>query len=153
MIYVAVPIFQMFKEQSIDGCSLLMLKEEHLVTIFQMKLGSVLKFKSALASKIGSCPVCLHCIQCHIPKKSTPQKSPRPNDIGFSSDNKQNSEKPEEYSITTNGCDIDEESPSAKESSQENETWQVFVFLSILLTFLVHQIPGKLHLFMFELGF
>ena len=122
MINVAVPIFQMFKEQSIDGCSLLMLKEEHLVKIFQMKLGSVLKFKSALASKIGSCPVCLHCIQCHIPKKSTPQKSPRPKNIDFTSDNKQNSEKPEEYSITTNGCDIDEESSSAKESSQENET-------------------------------
>ena len=122
VINVAVPIFQMFKEQSIDGCSLLMLKEEHLVTIFQMKLGSVLKFKSALASKIGSCPVCLHCIQCHIPKKSTPQKSPRPNDIDFTSDNKQNAEKPEEYPITTNGCDIDEESSSAKESSQENET-------------------------------
>ena len=122
MINVAVPIFQMFKEQSIDGCSLLMLKEEHLVTILQMKLGSVLKFKSALASKIGSCPVCLHCIQCHIPKKSTPQKSPRPNNIDFTSDNKLNSEKPEEYPITTNGCDIDEESSSAKKSSLENET-------------------------------
>ena len=30
-----------------------------------MKLGVVLKFKNALASKVGSCPVCLHCIQCH----------------------------------------------------------------------------------------
>ena len=112
----------MFKEQSIDGCSLLMLKEEHLVTIFQMKLGSVLKFKSALASKIGSCPVCLHCIQCHIPKKPTPRTSPGPNDIDFTSDNKITSEKAEKYPITTKSCDIDEESSSAKEASQENET-------------------------------
>ena len=31
----------------------------------KMKLGEVLRFKAALASKVGSCPVCLHCIQCH----------------------------------------------------------------------------------------
>ena len=43
-----------------------MLREEHLLgTIMKMKLGVVLKFKNALASKVGSCPVCLHCIQCH----------------------------------------------------------------------------------------
>ena len=34
-------------------------------TLMKMKLGEVLKFKAALASKVGSCPVCLHCIQCH----------------------------------------------------------------------------------------
>ena len=43
-----------------------MLREEHLMgTLMKMKLGEVLKFKAALASKVGSCPVCLHCIQCH----------------------------------------------------------------------------------------
>ena len=61
--------FQAFRDHSIDGSALLMLKEHHLVTVFKMKLGTVLKFKSTLASKIGSCPVCLHCIQCHVPKK------------------------------------------------------------------------------------
>ena len=34
-------------------------------TLMKMKLGEVPKFKAALASKVGSCPVCLHCIQCH----------------------------------------------------------------------------------------
>ena len=43
-----------------------MLREEHLLgTLMKMKLGAVLKFKTALTSKVGSCPVCLHCIQCH----------------------------------------------------------------------------------------
>ena len=43
-----------------------MLREEHLLgTMIQMKLGEVLKFKVALASKVGSCSVCLHCIHCH----------------------------------------------------------------------------------------
>ena len=43
-----------------------MLREEHLLgTLIKMKLGEVLRFKAALASKVGSCPVCLHCIQCH----------------------------------------------------------------------------------------
>ena len=31
----------------------------------KMRLGSVLKFKAALAKKIGSCPICLHCVHCH----------------------------------------------------------------------------------------
>ena len=49
-----------------DGSTLLMLREEHLLgTMIQMKLGAVLKFKVALASKVGSCSVCLHCIHCH----------------------------------------------------------------------------------------
>ena len=31
----------------------------------KMRLGSVLKFKAALAKKMGSCPICLHCVHCH----------------------------------------------------------------------------------------
>jgi hypothetical protein len=57
--------FQNFREQGIDGSTLLLLKEDHLVTTMKMRLGSVLKFKAALAKKIGSCPICLHCVHCH----------------------------------------------------------------------------------------
>ena len=31
----------------------------------KMRLGSILKFKAALAKKMGSCPICLHCVHCH----------------------------------------------------------------------------------------
>ena len=63
-----VLVFQSFMDQSIDGSALLMLREEHLIRNLKMKLGSVLKFKAALAAKVGSCPVCLHCIRCHLPR-------------------------------------------------------------------------------------
>ena len=42
-----------------------MLQETHLINNMKMKLGSVLKFKAAMAAKVGSCPICLHCIHCH----------------------------------------------------------------------------------------
>ena len=57
--------FQHFRTQGIDGSTLILLKEEHLVTTMKMRLGSVLKFKAALAKKMGSCPICLHCVHCH----------------------------------------------------------------------------------------
>ena len=57
--------FQHFRAQGIDGSTLILLKEEHLVTTMKMRLGSVLKFKAALAKKMGSCPICLHCVHCH----------------------------------------------------------------------------------------
>ena len=57
--------FQNFREQGIDGSTLILLKEDHLVTTMKMRLGSVLKFKAALAKKMGSCPICLHCVHCH----------------------------------------------------------------------------------------
>ena len=57
---------QVFKEQSVDGSILLLLREEHLLgNPMKMKLGAVLKLKAALASKVDSCPICLHCIHCH----------------------------------------------------------------------------------------
>ena len=56
---------QNFREQGIDGSTLILLKEDHLVTTMKMRLGSVLKFKAALAKKMGSCPICLHCVHCH----------------------------------------------------------------------------------------
>ena len=58
-------LFQHFREQGIDGSTLILLKEDHLVTTMKMRLGSVLKFKAALAKKMGSCPICLHCVHCH----------------------------------------------------------------------------------------
>ena len=57
--------FQSFREHGIDGSTLVLLKEDHLVTTMKMRLGSVLKFKAALAKKMGSCPICLHCVHCH----------------------------------------------------------------------------------------
>ena len=56
---------QNFCDQGIDGSTLILLKEDHLVTTMKMRLGSVLKFKAALAKKMGSCPICLHCVHCH----------------------------------------------------------------------------------------
>ena len=44
---------------------MILLKEDHLVTTMKMRLGSILKFKAALAKKMGSCPICLHCVHCH----------------------------------------------------------------------------------------
>jgi len=59
------PFVEHFRAQGIDGSTLILLKEEHLVTTMKMRLGSVLKFKAALAKKMGSCPICLHCVHCH----------------------------------------------------------------------------------------
>ena len=67
-----------------------MLREEHLLgTLMNMKLGAVLKFKTALTSKVGSCPVCLHCIQCH--EFSNAIKTKKDNDFHTRSDNVSNS--------------------------------------------------------------
>ena len=46
--------FQTFRQQSIDGSTLLLLGEDHLMKSLKMKLGPILKLKSALAKKIGS---------------------------------------------------------------------------------------------------
>ncbi len=46
--------FQTFRQQSIDGSTLLLLGEDHLMKSMKMKLGPILKLKSALAKKIGS---------------------------------------------------------------------------------------------------
>ena len=67
-----------------------MLREEHLLgTLMKMKLGAVLKFKAALTSKVGSCPVCLHCTQCH--ESSNANKTNRDNDSNTRCDNVWNS--------------------------------------------------------------
>ncbi|XP_057372564.1 uncharacterized protein LOC130693434 [Daphnia carinata] len=56
---------QAFEDQSIDGSTLPLLTEEHLITSMNMKLGPALKLRSVLANKIGHCAICLHCIHCH----------------------------------------------------------------------------------------
>ena len=69
-----------------------MLREEHLLgTMIQMKLGEVLKFKVALASKVGSCSVCLHCIHCH--KSSSILNSSDNNDTSSPDDSISNTQK------------------------------------------------------------
>jgi hypothetical protein len=57
---------QVFREQCIDGSALPLLTEDHLTNSMGMKLGPALKFRSVLAKKIGQCPVCVHCIHCHL---------------------------------------------------------------------------------------
>ena len=75
-----------------------MLREEHLLgTLMKMKLGAVLKFKTALTSKVGSCPVCLHCIQCHT--FSNAIKANKDNGFNTRSDNVCNSQ-----STTSHNC-------------------------------------------------
>jgi len=56
---------EVFREHSIDGCTLPLLTEEHLMSTMSMKLGPALKLRSVLAKKIGHCAVCLHCVHCH----------------------------------------------------------------------------------------
>ena len=58
-------LLQVFRENSIDGCTLPLLTEEHLIGNMNMKLGPALKLRSVLAKKIGHCAVCLHCVHCH----------------------------------------------------------------------------------------
>ena len=74
-----------------------MLREEHLLgTLMKMKLGAVLKFKTALTSKVGSCPVCFHCIQCH--KFSNANKTNKDNGIIPSDGNASNSPSTKSHS-------------------------------------------------------
>ena len=56
---------QTFRQQAIDGSTLLLLTERHLVEKLCMKLGPALKLRSALAEKTASCPKCFHCQHCH----------------------------------------------------------------------------------------
>ena len=67
---------QQFRTQGIDGSTLILLKEDHLVTTMKMRLGSVLKFKAALAKKMGSCPICLHCVHCHNEMTNETKEAP-----------------------------------------------------------------------------
>jgi hypothetical protein len=45
--------FQTFRQQSIDGSTLLLLGEDHLMKSMKMKLGPILKLKSALAKIVS----------------------------------------------------------------------------------------------------
>ncbi|XP_054721481.1 uncharacterized protein LOC129231235 [Uloborus diversus] len=54
-----------FREEFIDGSSLPLLTEEHLMMNMGMKLGPALKLRMALARRIGHCAVCMHCVHCH----------------------------------------------------------------------------------------
>lgn len=65
MCYFFLSPTQVFREHSIDGSTLPLLTEEHLMSTMNMKLGPALKLRSVLASKIGHCAVCLHCVHCH----------------------------------------------------------------------------------------
>jgi len=65
-------IVQVFREHSIDGCTLPLLTEEHLMSTMNMKLGPALKLRSVLAKKIGHCAVCLHCVHCHSERSTSP---------------------------------------------------------------------------------
>ena len=87
-----------------------MLREEHLMgTLMKMKLGEVLRLKSALSSKVGSCPICLHCIKCHktneIDSKSTADDT-----------------KISEKYTTENTKSITSSSPEDKKSSSMNDS-------------------------------
>ena len=77
-------------------------------TLMKMKLGEVLRFKSALSSKVGSCPICLHCIKCHktteIDSKSTADDT-----------------KLSEKDTTENPKSITSSSPKDKNSSSIND--------------------------------
>ncbi|KZS04721.1 Uncharacterized protein APZ42_032275 [Daphnia magna] len=67
---------QAFEDESIDGSTLPLLTEEHLITSMNMKLGPALKLRSVLANKIGHCAICLHCIHCHAEPTGVEQPPP-----------------------------------------------------------------------------
>lgn len=67
---------KVFREHSIDGCTLPLLTEEHLIGNMNMKLGPALKLRSVLAKKIGHCAICLHCVHCHSDPTASGQQSP-----------------------------------------------------------------------------
>ncbi|CAL8148102.1 unnamed protein product [Orchesella dallaii] len=56
---------EIFRENSIDGTSLPLLTEEHLMTAMNMRLGPALKFRSTVAKRLGNCVICSHCTHCH----------------------------------------------------------------------------------------
>ncbi|XP_035705368.1 polyhomeotic-like protein 1 isoform X3 [Folsomia candida] len=56
---------EVFREHAIDGSSLPLLTEEHLMNGMGMKLGPILKFRSTIARKLGTCVICSHCSHCH----------------------------------------------------------------------------------------
>ncbi|KAI5744717.1 hypothetical protein M8J76_004620 [Diaphorina citri] len=71
-----------FKEQRIDGSALPLLSEDHLMSTLNMKLGPALKLRSVLASKLGNCVVCMHCVHCHSSPSPSPASTGRPNSVG-----------------------------------------------------------------------
>ena len=95
---------QHFRTQGIDGSTLILLKEDHLVTTMKMRLGSVLKFKAALAKKMGSCPICLHCVHCHNEMTNETTKEPTsPPNTSTTPIEESNSEANPWLSITSDG--------------------------------------------------
>ena len=104
----------MFREQAVDGPILLMLREEHLLgDLMRMKLGAVLKFKAALASKVGSCPVCLHCIHCHttsnIPDDNVNKDTHAPDETISNRRNNTNNHKEEKVSKASDLPSLEQE--------------------------------------------
>lgn len=75
-IDLCVEYAEVFREHSIDGCTLPLLTEEHLIGNMNMKLGPALKLRSVLAKKIGHCAICLHCVHCHSDPTASGQQSP-----------------------------------------------------------------------------
>ena len=105
---------QNFREQGIDGSTLILLKEDHLVTTMKMRLGSVLKFKAALAKKMGSCPICLHCVHCHNEMTNETKTIASSTTIDKNSD-KESAETP------TETLDLVEDSKKLNETSIDKE--------------------------------
>jgi len=55
---------EVFNSEKIDGSVLVLLTDTHLQSL-GLKLGPALKLRSALATKLGTCPHCRHCRHCH----------------------------------------------------------------------------------------
>ncbi len=55
----------MFLRHKIDGASLLLLTESHLMDKLGLKVGPAVRLRSALARRLAECPRCNHCQGCH----------------------------------------------------------------------------------------
>ena len=67
---------QAFREQGIDGSTLVLLTEDHFVDTFKMSLGPALKLRKALARKMAFCDKCNHCKNCHEEKDGEGENEP-----------------------------------------------------------------------------
>lgn len=71
-------LFQMFREQRIDGAGLPLLTEDHLTGLLRMKLGPALKLRALLSSRLGSCAHCRTAPPAPASAAPGPWKSPAP---------------------------------------------------------------------------
>ena len=65
----------MFLRHKIDGASLLLLTESHLMDKLGLKVGPAVSLRTALAARLAECARCSHCKGCHDQDDSSTKKT------------------------------------------------------------------------------